>query len=243
MKAVILAAGKGTRMKELTASQPKPMVPVRGKPVLQWIIEGLRDHAGVTNVFLVVGYQGDVIRNYFGDGDAFGVNIEYGEQEVQNGTGKAPEVARDWVARDNFLLTYGDIFLPDPAAYAIIAAAWQETDDALVTVKTAADLSKFGAVFLDLHDYMTDLVEKGNFPKTPNNAYANVGIYIFTPRLFTYTSELTLSPRGEYELTDALRAMIDDSAKIRGVRMKGEWVDVRDPEIVAELNAGAASAS
>ncbi|MEZ0299455.1 MAG: sugar phosphate nucleotidyltransferase [Candidatus Methylacidiphilales bacterium] len=237
MKAVILAAGKGTRMKELTANLPKPMVQVRGKPILEWIISGLRDHAGVRQVFIIIGYQGDVIRDYFGNGDKFGVDIEYGIQEEQNGTGKAPEVARNWVARDSFLLTYGDIYLSDPAAYASIVGAWQpETDDALIAVKTAEDLSKVGAVFLDLYDHMSQLIEKGNFPKKPSNAYANAGIYIFTPRIFTYTEELHISPRGEYELTDALRAMLDDNAKIRGVRLKQNWVDVRDPETVAELN-------
>ena len=89
-KAVILAAGKGTRMGELTREIPKPMLEVKGKPVLQRIVEGLRDAAKITEIFIVTGWRGEVIRDHFGDGSRFGVKVAYGEQVVQDGTGKAP---------------------------------------------------------------------------------------------------------------------------------------------------------
>src|SRR5476651_1564378 len=95
MKAVILAAGKGTRMGDLTANLPKPMVLVEGKPVLEHIIEGLRDEAGIHDFFIIIGWCGDVIRAYFGEGKPWGVRIGYGEQVVQDGTGKAPEIAKE----------------------------------------------------------------------------------------------------------------------------------------------------
>jgi NDP-sugar pyrophosphorylase family protein len=97
MKAVILAAGKGTRMGDLTKDIPKPMLQVDGKPVLEHIVEGLRDEAKIHDLFIIIGWQGQVIRDYFGDGRRWGVQITYGEQKVQDGTGKAPEVAREWV--------------------------------------------------------------------------------------------------------------------------------------------------
>ncbi len=93
-KAVLLAAGKGTRMRELTEDLPKPMIPVRGKPILQHIIEGLRA-ARLREFLLVVGYREDVVRDFFGDGEEFGVRIEYVKQEVQDGTGRVVELARD----------------------------------------------------------------------------------------------------------------------------------------------------
>src|SRR5271163_1888298 len=114
MKAVILAAGKGTRMGGLTTDLPKPMLPVADKPVLEHIIVGLRDRAGIKDFFIITGWCGHVIRDYFGDGTKWGVNVAYGEQAVQDGTGKAPEVAQDWLGNDRFLLTYGDILLARP---------------------------------------------------------------------------------------------------------------------------------
>src|SRR5678815_2527459 len=115
MKAVILAAGKGTRMKELTNEVPKPMLKVHGKPILEHIMDGLIG-AQIREVFIVTGYRADAIENYFGDGSKWGVRIQCGRQVVQDGTGKAPELAREFVGDDTFLLTYGDILVP-PVTY------------------------------------------------------------------------------------------------------------------------------
>src|SRR4029079_3508121 len=109
-KAVILAAGKGTRMRELTAELPKPMIEVRGKPVLQHIVEGLRQ-AGIARFLIVVGYRADVVKNFFGDGAAFGAQIEYATQVVQDGTGRVVELARDFAGASPFILGYGDILV------------------------------------------------------------------------------------------------------------------------------------
>src|SRR5437773_8934969 len=94
-KAVILAAGRGTRMRELTADFPKPMIQVRGKPVLQHIVEGLRD-AGVERFLIVVGYRADVVRNFFGDGSRFKIDIEYVTQVTQDGTGRVVDLAKSF---------------------------------------------------------------------------------------------------------------------------------------------------
>ncbi len=116
MKAVILAAGKGTRMRELTNELPKPMLRVQGKPVLEHIIAGILA-AGIRDIFIVTGWRADVIENYFGDGKQFAARIAYGRQVVQDGTGKAPEAAKKFVGDSPFLLTYGDILVP-PETYA-----------------------------------------------------------------------------------------------------------------------------
>jgi NDP-sugar pyrophosphorylase family protein len=236
MKAVILAAGKGTRMGKLTDTLPKPMVRVKDKPVLQWIIEGLRDHADVTDVFLIIGWQGDVIRNYFGDGTAFGVRITYGEQKTQDGTGKAPEIAREWVGTNSFILSYGDILI-DPADYAVFRQA--PDADGVISTFTGGDLTKLGAVVLDERGYMRELIEKS--PNPPPNAYANVGIYLLPPRIFDFTARLEKSPRGEYELTDALLAFVKSGGALKGAMIHKRWVDVRDPEILTALNTDTSS--
>src|SRR5207302_968891 len=101
MKAVILAAGKGTRMRELTNELPKPMLKVQGKPVLEHILEGLLS-AGIREIFIVTGFRAEVIENYFGDGSKWGARIAFGRQVVQDGTGKAPELARDFVKDSAF---------------------------------------------------------------------------------------------------------------------------------------------
>ena len=112
-KAVLLAAGKGTRMRELTTDLPKPMIAVRGQPILRHIVDGLKA-AGVTHFQIVVGYRADVVTDYFGDGSKLGISVEYATQVVQDGTGRVVELARDVAGVDPFILSYGDILL-DPA--------------------------------------------------------------------------------------------------------------------------------
>ena len=110
MKAVILAAGKGTRMRDLTNECPKPMLKVQGKPILEHIIQGLQQN-GILELFIVTGFRAEVIEDYFGNGSKLGVKIDYGRQLLQDGTGKAPELAQGFVGLDPFLLTYGDILV------------------------------------------------------------------------------------------------------------------------------------
>jgi len=237
MKAVILAAGKGTRMGDLTANIPKPMLQVDGKPVLEHIVEGLRDEAKIRDLFIIIGWQGHVIRDYFGDGARWNVRITYGEQKVQDGTGKAPEVAKEWVGDESFMLASGDILLRPPTDYALLVEAFRE--DGVIALKAGEDLTKGGAVVLNDEGFMTNIVEKGSSSQIPANAYYNAAIYVLPPRIFEYTAKLEKSPRGEYELTDALKAFVRAGARLRGVILRGGWADVRDPSVLAELNSRA----
>jgi NDP-sugar pyrophosphorylase family protein len=239
MKAVILAAGKGTRMGELTATVPKPMKEINGKPILEHIVEGLRDEADIHEIFIVTGWCGNVIRDHFGDGRRWNVAVSYGEQVVQDGTGKAPELARDWVAQDRFLLMYGDIYLKPATDFKLLAEAFQE--DGVIAVKKATDeeLSKGGAVVLNDQGFMIKLVEKPAADQVPPNAFYNAGIYLLKPRIFDFTETLQKSPRNEYEFTDALKALVKSGARLRGVTLQQAWADVRDPAVLAELNRGA----
>src|SRR6185503_18083405 len=101
-QAVLLAAGRGTRMRELTADVPKPMIQVRGKPVLQHIVEGLRG-AGVREFLMIVGYRADIVRTHFGDGPRFNIDIQYATQSVQDGTGRVGNLARQFTENLPFI--------------------------------------------------------------------------------------------------------------------------------------------
>lgn len=231
-KAVLLAAGRGTRMRELTADLPKPMIKVRNKPVLLHIIEGLQS-AGIKNFLIVIGYRGDVVKDYFGDGTCFGLGIEYATQLVQDGTGRVVDLAKDFVGDGPFVLSYGDILI-DPTNYRQLI---ELADDvaAIVSVKRNEDVSKGGAVFLNENFELVDLREKPR-PGDPTSPWYNAGIYAFRPNIFEYTARLQPSPRGEYELTDAIRELAQSGHKVKALELKGHWADVRDPEILAELN-------
>ena len=231
-KAVLLAAGRGTRMRELTADLPKPMINVRGKPILLQIIEGLQA-AGIKNFLIVVGYHGDAVRSYFGDGTCLGLQIRYATQVVQDGTGRVVDLARDFVGQSPFVLSYGDI-LVDPVNYKSIVDLADEVE-AIVSVKQNEDVSKGGAVFVNERMEVTDIREKPASGELASPWY-NAGIYSFRASIFNWTSKLQPSPRGEYELTDAVRDLAQSGKKIQALELVGEWADVRDPEILAQLN-------
>jgi dTDP-glucose pyrophosphorylase len=231
-KAVILAAGRGTRMRELTADLPKPLIAVRGKPVLQHIVEGLRD-AGIREFLIVVGYRGDTVRNFLGDGLRYNITIQYTIQTVQDGTGRVVDLARDFVGASPFLVSYGDI-LVDPTNYKHVVDLSNDVE-ALISVTRGEDVSKGGAVFVNEKMEVIDIREKAQPDKLTTRWY-NAGIYVFRPTIFEFTANLQLSPRGEYELTDAIRALAQSGKKIKAFELTGEWADVRDPEILARLN-------
>jgi UDP-N-acetylglucosamine diphosphorylase / glucose-1-phosphate thymidylyltransferase / UDP-N-acetylgalactosamine diphosphorylase / glucosamine-1-phosphate N-acetyltransferase / galactosamine-1-phosphate N-acetyltransferase len=231
-KAVILAAGRGTRMRELTNELPKPMIAVRGKPILLHIVEGLHG-AGVTEFMIVVGYRADVVQDFFRDGSRFGVGISYETQVVQDGTGKVVELGRAFVGTDAFILSYGDI-LVDPVNYSRLVRLDADTE-AIVSVKRDEDVSKGGAVFVNANFELIDLREKPK-PGELTSPWYNAGVYAFRPNIFEYIAGLQRSPRGEFELTDAIRDLARSGKKVRALELTGDWADVRDPEILADLN-------
>ncbi|MFO1477793.1 MAG: nucleotidyltransferase family protein [Verrucomicrobiota bacterium] len=245
MKAIILAAGKGTRMRELTNELPKPMLRVQGKPILEHILEGIL-RTGIRDLFIVTGFRAEVIEAHFGDGSRWGARIAYGRQEVQDGTGKAPEPARDFIGPSPFLLTYGDI-LVKPETYPQMVHRFNEGYfSGLITVTRGEDVAKGGLNFFDDRFCLKRIVEKPGPEQIeqlrrdgwiqPNQPFwYNAGIYIFKPSLFEFTSKLQKSPRGEYELTDAINAMLAAHHSIAGLEIQGRWVDVRDPEVLARL--------
>jgi NDP-sugar pyrophosphorylase family protein len=247
MKAVILAAGKGTRMRELTNDVPKPMLKVQGKPILEHIIEGLKT-AGIKEFFIVTGYRAEVVEAHFGDGSKFGVKVAYGRQVVQDGTGKAPELAKSFVGNSPFILTYGDILVKPETYQQMLKRFAEDKFSGLVTVTGSEDVTKGGLFFFDDKFCLKHLVEKPSaaeldhlrkegWLKAGTTAWYNAGIYAFQPVLFDFTAKLQKTSRGEYELTDALTAMLQAGHKLAGMEIAGRWVDVRDPEVLASLES------
>ena len=231
-KAVILAAGRGTRMRELTAEVPKPMIEVRGKPVLYHIVQGLRN-AGIRDCLIVVGYRAEAVRNFFGDGSRHNIPIQYITQTVQDGTGRIVDLAQDFVRDFPFILSYGDI-LVDPVNYKRVTDM-PDSIEAVITVTRGEDVSKGGAVFVNERMELVDLREKAK-PSQATSSWYNAGIYAFRPSIFDFTAKLKPSSRGEYELTDAIRDLAQSGRKVQALELTGEWADVRDPEILARLN-------
>jgi len=231
-KAVVLAAGRGKRMRELTADFPKPMMDVRGKPVLKHIVEGLRD-AGVRRILLIVGYHAETVQNFFGDGRHNNVDIEYAIQTVQDGTGRVVNLAHNFTGSSPFILSYGDILI-SPMNYNRVVDL-PDNSEAIVTVTRGEDISKGGAVFVNAQMELVDLREKPK-PGEPTSPWYNAGLYAFRRSIFEFIARLKPSPRGEYELTDAIRDLAHSGRKVNVLELTGEWADVRDPEVLAKLN-------
>lgn len=245
MKAVILAAGKGTRMGELTNDLPKPMLKVQRRPVLEHILQGLIQ-AGIREVCIITGWRAEIIEDYFGDGASWDVRISYARQVVQDGTGKAPEYARAFVGSDTFLLTYGDILVKPETYRRMVDRFGNGTFSGLLTVTQGEDVTKGAVNFFDEEFCLRRLIEKpgpaqlaelrrDGWLKPGQPAWYNAGIYIFRPVVFEFTARLEKSPRGEYELTDAISAMVAAGHRIAGLQIEGRWVDVRDPKVLAQL--------
>lgn len=193
MQCVILAAGEGARMRPLTATRPKVMLPIAGKPLLEHLIWSVRD-AGIHELLIVVGYQEDTIRDWFGNGDPFGVSIRYVVQRHQKGTADALLASEPFIT-GSFLMLNGDMILdPDDIRNIIVSPA------PTMATFTTDHPENFGVVTV-ADTRITSLEEKSIHPKSN---IINAGAYHFTPEIFSRIRQISLSERGEYELIDAL---------------------------------------
>ena len=237
MKAVVLAAGKGERLLPLTENRPKHLLPIGGKPLLEWILEGMVG-AGVDEALLVTHYMEEQIKGYFGDGKRIGLELSYVSQEEMRGTADAFRMAEDFAGGEEFLGVYGDLFLPPEGFEALIRA--RRKGETTMCVVPVDDPSRMGVVALE-GDRVTAIVEKPAPGEEPSDL-ANAGMYIFQPGIFRLIDETGLSSRNEYEITDSLRALIDSGATLRAVTLpRGSWLDVGLPWNLLEANEKALS--
>ncbi|MFC1538268.1 NDP-sugar synthase [Candidatus Latescibacterota bacterium] len=234
MKAVILAAGKGTRMNNITKTIPKPMVQVKGKPMLEHIIELIKT-AGITELGIVVGYKKNIVTDYFGDGSDFGVSITYIEQTEQNGTGAALNLAKDFASGEPVFFTFGDVMTTKDNYQAMVDFYETSGCDVVLGLNTVDDPYRGGAVYLDENKTVVKIIEKP--PKgTSTTNLNNAGLMVLSADIFDYTARLTLSPRGEYELTDVFNMLEVDGRSIKGYELSGYWKDVGTPEDLEKIN-------
>ncbi len=243
LKAVILAAGKGTRLRELTADKPKPMVRVGNSTALERIVQGI-SQAGIREFVFVVGYRREVIEKYFGDGSKFGIKITYIHQKEQTGTGSAVHLTAPAVGEEPFLMSFGDIIIP-PANYQAMVNSYRETGaQVILALNWVDDPYRGAAVYLDQNNRVERIVEKP--PRgTATTNWNNAGIFLFSPLIFQYTAKLTPSQRGEYELPQAIANMIRDGRQVEGFKLQGYWGDIGTPQeleqmqsVVADSNLG-----
>jgi bifunctional UDP-N-acetylglucosamine pyrophosphorylase/glucosamine-1-phosphate N-acetyltransferase len=232
MKAVVLAAGKGERLMPLTENRPKHLLPIGGKPLLEWILEGMV-RAGVDEALLVTHYMEEQIKGYFGDGEHLGLDLSYVRQEEMRGTADAFRMAEDFAGGEEFLGVYGDLFLPSEGFKALTQA--HRKGETTMCVVPVDNPSRMGVVALE-GDRVTSIVEKPTPGEEPSDL-ANAGIYIFQPGIFRLIEETGLSSRNEYEITDSLKALINSGATLRTVTLpRGSWLDVGLPWNLLEAN-------
>ncbi len=231
--AVILAAGKGTRMGDLTRDTPKPMLLVRGRPLLEHIFERLAD-AGIQKVFIVVGYRHEMIQEHFRN---WPVPIEFRVQDPVNGSGSAARLARNFVGDEPFLLSYADI-LCEPSEYVRCGSVLERNPftSAVLAVKAVDDPWQGAAVY-EKSGVISKIVEKPA-KGTSTTHWNSAGFYAFRPTLFHFLERLQPSARHEYELTSALDMMLDDGLELRISSVEGYWRDVGRPEDLAAVNSG-----
>lgn len=230
-RAVILAAGKGTRMGNLTKETPKPMLQIHGRPMLEHILERLAT-AGIERFFVVLGFHHEMIERYFRDSH---FALEFRVQEPLNGTGSAARLAKDFAGSEPFLVSYADI-LCDPAEYVRCGAILtQFSEVAAVLAVKAVDDPWQGAAVYEENGRIRDIVEKPARGESSTH-WNSAGFYAFRPVLFEYLDQIQPSARNEYELTSALDLMLEDGAELRISAIQGEWRDVGRPEDLAALN-------
>ncbi len=237
MKALILAAGKGTRLGALTADCPKPLLDLDGRPIIDCLIESLRDDAGIREFVIITGHLAEKMEAHLGDGARLGVTIQCRRQENPQGTGEAVHMARDLLDGDEpFLMTYGDIVISPENYSAIVADFNARQCDLLLSLNWVEDPAAGGAIYIDDDHRVTRVVEKPP-PGTSTTNWNSAGLMIFRPVIFEHTARLQPSPRGEYELTDAVTSMIAEGCNVRGFPLTGLWSDIGTPEDLERTRA------
>jgi bifunctional UDP-N-acetylglucosamine pyrophosphorylase/glucosamine-1-phosphate N-acetyltransferase len=230
--AVILAAGRGVRLDPITQTRPKPLIPILGNPLLIHILKVIRD-VGIVNFHVVVNYMKDMVRNtLLNYAKHVDVNINIVEQGEELGTAHAVSKVREFVS-GRFLLVYGDLFILNSLP---ISAIVSSHGDVAVGVVRVTDPWNYGVVVTDGFKVM-DIVEKPKQSNTLSSVYVNTGIYLLNSKIFNYIDNVKPSPRGELELTDAIKLAIKDGGDVRAIHIpEGYWMDVGKPWSVIDVN-------
>jgi bifunctional UDP-N-acetylglucosamine pyrophosphorylase/glucosamine-1-phosphate N-acetyltransferase len=219
MKAVILAAGLGTRLMPLTASTHKTLLQIGDKPLLGHTLEALADN-GIKDIFLVVSHRKEQVKGFFGDGSKFNVNIKYLEQKnPRGGTADAVRQAEGRI-NEGFIVLNGDILF-DKLIIKNLIEKYKECDG-VISCKEVENPWDYGTVLVE-GERVVKIIEK---MKNPPTNLANIGIYIMPREIFDAINSTKLSVRGEYEITESIQILIDRGMKFKFLKTNGFWMDV-----------------
>ena len=232
LKGLILSGGAGTRLRPITHTSAKQLVPVANKPVLFYGIEALVE-AGVTEIGIIIAPEtGDEIRDAAGDGSQFGAEITYIVQDKPAGLAHAVLTAKDFIGDAPFVMYLGDNLLRD-GLRGLVETFRKDEPDALILLTPVDDPQSYGVAELDDDGHIVRLIEK---PKDPPSNLALVGVYLFSPLIFAASEALEPSWRGELEITEAIDALIDDGKTVRSEIVRGWWKDTGQLADMLEAN-------
>lgn len=226
MKAVVLVAGKGTRMEPLTSGCPKVMLQVANKPILEHILNSAIE-AGIEGFVFITGYLEEQIKEYFGDGSKWGVSIEYVQQKEQLGTANAIGCAKGYV-EGAFLVLNGDMLIGQEDLKILLS----RTEEAVICVKEVENPSDFGVLETE-NNRVIRIIEK---PKNPPTNLANAGIYLFRESIFDFIDRTRASVRNELEITDSIQMLIDSGVAVGYSSLEGRWIDIGYPWDLLKAN-------
>jgi len=234
MKGIILHGGHGTRLRPLTHTGPKQLLPIANKPMSQYALEDLKN-VGINNIAIVLGGAfPEKVKQYYDDGKKFGVNITYVYQEKPKGISHAIRLCKEFVGNDKFIVYLGDNVLRKGIAN--FTKKFSSSNlDAMILLCKVDDPSKFGVAYIDKEDSskIKNIIEK---PKNPTSDLAVIGVYFLTPKIFGIIDNLKPSSRGELEVTDALQLLMDKGNTIAYDTVTGWWKDTGTPEDIIHAN-------
>jgi len=231
VKALVLSGGAGTRLRPITHTSAKQLVPVANKPVLFYGLEAIAD-AGITDVGIIVGDTAEEIRQAVGDGSALGIDVTYIEQEAPLGLAHAVLIARDFLGDDDFVMYLGDNFIVGGIT-GLVDEFRQERPAAQILLTRVPNPTSFGVAELDADGRVKNLEEK---PKQPKSDLALVGVYLFTPAVHEAVRSIKPSWRGELEITHAIQWLIDEKRDVRSTTISGYWKDTGNVTDMLEVN-------
>ena len=232
MKGIILHGGHGIRLRPLTHTGPKQLIPVANKPISQYVLENLRN-SGITDVAIVLGHiSPEKVKEYYGNGSKFDVKITYTHQDKPKGIAHAVSLCRDFVGDDPFVVYLGDNLLKG-GIKAFTREFRESKCDGIILLCEVKNPQRFGVAEFDKGGKLIRLIEK---PREPPSNYALTGIYFFRPIVFEMISQLKPSWRGELEITEAIQLLLDHGYKVGYKFVEGWWKDTGSPEDILESN-------